>query len=305
MPILEVRSLRKSYGDVQALKGVDFAAEEGQLFALLGPNGAGKSTTIDICCTLLKGDGGTVMVDGLALGKDDDAIRSRIGVVFQQTVLDDRLTVRENLLTRGSFYGLRGAALKQAAQQAGEYADVMEFWNRQYGKLSGGQRRRADIARALVTTPKLLFLDEPTTGLDPQTRRAVWDTIRRLQGERGMTVFLTTHYMDEAALADYIVVIDHGEVAAQGTPGELYARYTADQLILEALPEEREALAQCLREKGYAPQMEGNTLCVKLGNTLESIDLLPLCRGKITQAQLRHGTMDDVFLAITGKELRE
>ena len=180
---IEVKGLKKSYGRVEAVKGIDFYAEEGKLFAFLGPNGAGKSTTIDIVCTFLKPDEGEVIVDGLVLGQSDAEIRKRIGAVFQDGLLDKRLTIAENLKARGGFYGLKGKALAQAVETTAELCGVSEFLKRPYGKLSGGQRRRCDIARALVHTPKILFLDEPTTGLDPQTRKNIWETIGKIQKE--------------------------------------------------------------------------------------------------------------------------
>ncbi len=169
--IIEVNNLIKNYGNVKAVKGIDFYVNEGDLFAFLGPNGAGKTTTIDVICTLLKPDKGTVTVNGYRLGEQDDKIRKSIGVVFQDNILDILLTVKENLYTRGSFYGVTSKELAAAVEKASKAADVESFINRPYGKLSGGQRRRADIARALVHTPRVLFLDEPTTGLDPQTEK--------------------------------------------------------------------------------------------------------------------------------------
>ena len=229
---IEVRGLVKSYGQIQAVRGLDFYVERGKLFAFLGPNGAGKSTTVEILSTALKKDQGEVTIGGFTLGREDEQIRASIGVVFQDRVLDDRLTVRENLLFRGSFYGLKGAKLRQAVEQAARDAAALDFLDQRYGTLSGGQRRRADLARALVNRPKILFLDEPTTGLDAQTRRDVWEFIRRMQLETGMTVFLTTHYMEEAAQADYVVVINQGRIAARGTPAQLKEAYAADQLRL-------------------------------------------------------------------------
>ena len=216
--IIEVNGLKKSYGNLEAVRGIDFYVEAGKLFAFLGPNGAGKSTTIDVLCTLLKPTAGTVTVDGHPLEQEDEAIRNSIGVVFQGSVLDPLLTVRENLMVRASFYKMDKQERKAAVREAAITADVMEFIDRPYGKLSGGQRRRADIARALVHTPKILFLDEPTTGLDPKTKESVWQTVFQLQKRTGMTIFLTTHYMEEAAEADYIILINHGLIAAKGTP---------------------------------------------------------------------------------------
>ena len=232
--IIQVNSLKKSYGSVEAVKDISFYVERGGLFAFLGPNGAGKSTTIDIICTFLKPDGGEVIIDGLTLGRDDEKIRGLIGVVFQDGLLDRLLTVEQNLRVRGSFYGLRGKELNEAVKNTASMCGITDILKRQYGKLSGGQRRRCDIARALINTPKILFLDEPTTGLDPKTRRMVWDIIVELQKTLGMTVFLTTHYMEEAAGADYVIVIDEGKISAKGTPAELKDRYSKDRLILSA-----------------------------------------------------------------------
>ena len=230
--IIEVSGLKKSYGQVQAVKGIDFYVESGKIFAFLGPNGAGKSTTIDIICTFLKSDAGTVVVDGHRLGKDDNAIRQSIGAVFQDGLLDPLLTVSENLSIRAGFYGLWGKQLDKTIREIAERMGIQEILKRPYAKLSGGQRRRCDIARALVNTPKILFLDEPTTGLDPQTRKSVWETITKLQRDTGMTIFLTTHYMEEAAEADYVIVIDNGSIVAKGTPSDLKERFTSDKLML-------------------------------------------------------------------------
>ncbi|TCZ75805.1 ABC transporter ATP-binding protein [Paenibacillus albiflavus] len=301
--VIEVSNLRKSYGTVEAVKGIDFYVNEGTLFAFLGPNGAGKSTTIDIICTLLQPNSGKVLINGLELGRDDDRIRSAIGVVFQDSVLDPLLTVKENLMTRGKFYGMSSTKLKQAIDEAAHAADVMDFLNRPYGKLSGGQRRRADIARALVNTPKILFLDEPTTGLDPQTRRSVWQTIQKLQKDKGMTVFLTTHYMEEAANADYVTVIDHGLIAAQGTPSELKERYSTDYLKLTAIDPDQ--LTQVLDASLTQYTMAQGAHLIKLTSTMDAIPLLNTYENYISGFEVVRGTMDDVFITITGSEVRE
>jgi len=301
--IIEVRDLTKSYGDVQAVRGIGFYVEQGKLFAFLGPNGAGKSTTIDIISTALKADGGEVRIDGHVLGNDDEKIRSVIGVVFQDNLLDALLTVRENLYTRGSFYGLKGGELKAAVERAAGWTGVSDFLNRPYGKLSGGQRRRADIARALVGAPKILFLDEPTTGLDPQTRRSIWETIRKLQRQNGTTVFLTTHYMEEAAEADYVIVIDNGEIAANGTPSELKERYASDLLRMTAArPEEVGAV---LKELGLSFRRHADVLTLKIPGTMDALPVLERCREHITGFEVLSGTMEDAFIGITGKEIRE
>lgn len=276
----------KSYGTVKAVQDISFYVEEGGLFAFLGPNGAGKSTTINMICTFLRPDGGSVVVDGSRLGEDDKHIRENIGIVFQNSLLDDLLTVEENLFIRGSFYNLKGDALKKAVLKAAKATELMGFLRRPYGKLSGGQRRRADIARALIHTPRVLFLDEPTTGLDPQSRRSIWNTIKKLQAEQGMTVFLTTHYMEEAEDADYCIVVDDGKIAAKGTPSDLKGRYAKDKL--------RILLAE-----------SGETINLKLGSTIEALEILKKYEGDIKEFTVEKGSMDDVFIGITGKEIRE
>lgn len=303
--IIEVTNLKKSYGDVQAVKDLSFYVEKGKMFAFLGPNGAGKSTTIDIITTFLKKDSGEVIIDGLKLGQSDNKIRECIGAVFQDNVLDEKLTVRENIIMRGSMYGLKGEQLKKAAEKAMTAAEVTEFKDRMYGKLSGGQRRRADIARALVNTPKILFLDEPTTGLDPQTRKVVWQTIQKLQSETGMTVFLTTHYMEEAAEADYVVVIDSGKIAAKGTPTQLKEQYAGDFLKLSPKKSEYKNIISILKDENFKYTETGGIIKVSIKNTLEALPVINKCHEKIESFEVLNGTMDDAFIAITGKEIRE
>jgi multidrug/hemolysin transport system ATP-binding protein len=301
--IIEVSGLRKSYGSVQAVKGVYFYVEKGKLFALLGPNGAGKSTIIDIICTFLQPDSGRITVDGHELGKEDNAIRGIIGAVFQDGLLDPLLTVEENLTVRGGLYGLKGKKLKDAVSGAAEAAGVTGILRRPYGKLSGGQRRRCDITRALVHTPRILFLDEPTTGLDPQTRKSVWETVTRLQKDHDMTLFLTTHYMEEAAGADYVIVIDEGTIAARGTPADLEEKYTRDKLLLHCRDTAGAAAALAARQTAYT--QAGDRLTVSVPTSLDALPLIELCREYLTGFEVVNGSMDDAFIAITGKEIRE
>ncbi|HMM05062.1 MAG TPA: ABC transporter ATP-binding protein [Clostridiales bacterium] len=301
--IIEVENLKKSYGNIEAVKGISFYAEEGKLFAFLGPNGAGKSTTIDIICTFLKPDSGTISVDGAILCKQDEAIRKAIGAVFQDSLLDKRLTVEENMRCRGALYGLRGASLKNAVREAMTLSGVTEYAKRPYGKLSGGQRRRCDIARALIHMPKILFLDEPTTGLDPQTRKAVWETIQKLQRDRGITVFLTTHYMEEAAEADFVIVIDNGEIAAKGTPSDLKQKYATDKLRLTCT--DFDTVKEILQGAGLSHRQIADQLIVNIEKTLDALPLLHRCEPFISSFEVIAGTMDDAFIGITGKELRQ
>lgn len=301
--IIEVSGLHKSYGSVHAVKGLDFYVESGKIFAFLGPNGAGKSTTIDIICTFLKLDSGSVIVDGHVLGDNDSAIRSSIGAVFQDSLLDNLLTVEENLKTRGSFYGIKGKQLDTAAQNAARITGVTDLLKRPYGKLSGGQRRRCDISRALVHTPKILFLDEPTTGLDPQTRKNVWETITALQKETGMTVFLTTHYMEEAAGADYVIVIDDGLIAAKGTPADLKERYTSDRLSLVC--KDTATVRKILDSQDIVYKITADQIVILIPSTISAVPLINQFKDLITGFEVTKGTMDDAFIAITGKEIRE
>lgn len=301
--IIAVDNLVKSYGSVEAVKNISFKVEQGKLFAFLGPNGAGKSTTIDIISTLLKEDSGKVTIKGNTVGVDDDVIRSLIGVVFQDSLLDNLLTVRENLLVRGSFYGLSKKELNIAVEKAAKSCGVMEFLDRPYGKLSGGQRRRSDIARALINTPEILFLDEPTTGLDPQTRSNIWKTIKEMQAETGMTVFLTTHYMEEAAEADYVIIIDNGEIAASGTPSQLRDKYSKDRLVLSA--RDIGALRTRIYNDGHGYLVTADTIILEIESTFEAMPLIDKYRDDLISFEVLKGTMDDAFINITGKEIRE
>lgn len=301
--IIEINNLTKSYGDVHAVKGISFYVEKGKMFSFLGPNGAGKSTTIDMLCTLLAHDSGDVTIDGFTLGRDDDKIRRSIGVVFQESLLDDFLTVRENLTIRGRFYYKDKEKLYRAVEDAAAAADLSDFIDRPYGKLSGGQRRRADIARAFLNTPQILFLDEPTTGLDPQTRRSIWQTIQKLQTERGMTVFLTTHYMEEAANSDYIIIIKNGEIAVKGTPYSLKEQYSSDVLRMKSNDERR--LVGYLDDNGISYNKKGELINVRIPDTMHSIEIINACKNIVTQFEVVCGTMDDVFLNVIGSTEKE
>lgn len=300
--IIEVKNLSKSYGSIKAVKGISFYVEKGKLFAFLGPNGAGKSTTIDIICTFLKKDSGNIVIDGLELGKDDDEIRGRIGAVFQDGLLDNLLTVEENLMIRGGLYKNKKEDLKAAVDEIAEIMGITEILKRPYGKLSGGQRRRCDIARALINKPQILFLDEPTTGLDPQTRKSVWETIQRLQKSNNMTLFLTTHYMEEAAEADYVIIIDEGKIAAKGTPAYLRETYAKDKLSL--MCREVKTVSGLLAQKNIENVIISDCVCVELKETMEALQIIQDVKEYITGFEVTAGTMDDAFIGITGKEIR-
>lgn len=301
--IIEVKNLSKSYGKIKAVNDISFYVEKGKLFAFLGPNGAGKSTTIDTICTFLKADSGQVLVNNLEIGKDDNDIRKIIGAVFQDGLLDDLLTIEENLKFRGSLYGLRGKTLNLAVKKAMQEVNVVDLAKRQYGKLSGGQKRRCDIARALINTPRILFLDEPTTGLDPQTRKVVWETIIKLQKENNMTIFLTTHYMEEANSADYVIVIDNGKIAAKGTPIELKEQFANDKLIISS--NDMQSIKEVLIENKIVFAESATNIIIKLEKTTDSLPIIQLCKKYMTAFEVIAGTLDDAFIGITGKEIRE
>ena len=231
-PIIKVEGLQKHFGSVKAVKGIDFQVEKGELFGFLGVNGAGKSTTINMLCTVLKPTAGKADICGLEVGKEDEEIRKKIGVVYQNNCLDDRLTVKENLLVRGALYETDRKKLTENVSRVCEILELSEVYGRKFGKLSGGWKRRCEIARALLHAPEILFLDEPTTGLDPSTRKIVWESISRLRKEENMTIFLTTHYMEEAAKASHIAIIDAGEIKEYGTPFSLKEKYAKDKLKL-------------------------------------------------------------------------
>ena len=300
-PIIEVVNLTRRYGALTAVDDVSFAVEQGSLFAFVGPNGAGKSTTVAVLTTLAPAHGGAVAYsldnERRLLGRDDALIRSRIGIVFQDSLLDRPLTVRANLEIRSRLYDRRHDQVDEVVR-ALRLSDIA---TRKYGTLSGGQRRRVDIARALLATPQILFLDEPTTGLDPQSRNLVWQTIAQLRQELGLTVFLTTHYLEEADQADQVTVIDHGKVVAGGTPGELRATYCRDKVKLRG-PAELDA---ALRRSGTAHTRTHDVVEVPVDSPAEARRVINEYAEWTTEFEVVHGTMDDVFLALTGTSLRE
>lgn len=299
MSAISVRDLRKSYGDVEAVKGISFDVPEGSFFAFLGPNGAGKSTTISIICSLLDYDSGEVRVFDTDVS--DPSVKREIGVVFQDAMMDGRLTVRENLSVRGGMYGMTGDVLERAVDRAIRVSDSVEFADRQYGKLSGGQRRRADIARALVHGPRLLLLDEPTAGLDPQTRSRIWGTITELNRTEGLTVLLTTHYMEEAAGADDVVIVNHGVVAAHGTPAMLRERYCSDRMSV--VPRDMSEVASLLESEGIRYETHADVIEIPLSSTLDAIPIMRRLDGLVESLEVRSGSLDDAFIRITGEEM--
>lgn len=300
MNIIEVNNLQKSYGKLSAVNGITFSVERGSLFSFLGVNGAGKSTTVNILCSILKKDGGAVNICGFDLDKDDREIKRRIGVVFQKTVLDDRLTVRDNLKVRAAFYGITGKSWERRLSELEEQLSLSDILNRPFGKLSGGQRRRADIARGLINKPELLFLDEPTTGLDPQTRAAVWDTVRTLRESENTTVFLTTHYMEEADLSDRVVIIDCGAISAEGTPAELKNKYSHSRLKLFG---DADAIRSSLARLGISYEEDGPVTVINCEDAEQARAFIAAYPALCADFEYVKGSMDDVFLSVTGKKL--
>ena len=298
-PIIEIKHLYKSFGRVKAVQDVSFQVKKGELFAFLGVNGAGKSTTIAILCGRLPCDKGEVYIKGKPLAENFRDTRRALGVVFQNCVLDAPLSVRNNLESRAALYGITGKAFEHRLRELIDLLDFGDVLDRPLGKLSGGQRRRVDIARALLHKPEILILDEPTTGLDPQTRIMLWQVVEKLRREEGLTVFLTTHYMEEAGDADFVVILDGGQVAAEGTPLELKNRYTGDYITLYGVEEE------VVKSMGYAytPIRDGYRIAVT--NTAEATELILRFPGIFRDYEITKGKMDDVFLAVTGKRLKE
>jgi len=300
---IEVYGLVKKYGDVLAVDGISFDVDEGTLFAFLGPNGAGKSSTINCICTTSQITAGSAKVAGYDVIKESAKVRASIGTVFQDSVLDDLLTVEENLEVRGSLYGLAPKELKKRIREVSEAVSISDILGRMYGKLSGGQRRRTDMARGLIHMPEILFLDEPTTGLDPQTRTKVWDTVSKVQKKTGMTVFMTTHYMEEAAIADKVAIIDKGRIAAMGTPEELRVKYSSD--YLKVLPKDASSLSAELDDMGIKYENDRGTIIIRRESSLEALELLKKIEMSVEQFEVVRGNMDDVFIAVTGHAIRE
>lgn len=301
--VIKVESLCKEFGNVKAVKGIDFEVQKGELFGFLGVNGAGKSTTINMLCTVLKPTAGDVYICGMQLGENDEEIRKKIGVVYQNNCLDERLTVKENLFIRGALYESNKKKLDENVARVCEVLQLEEVYNRRFGKLSGGWKRRCEIARALLHAPEILFLDEPTTGLDPATRKIVWESIGRLREEENMTIFLTTHYMEEAARASHIAIIDAGEIKEYGTPFSLKEAYAKDKLNLMPKSDRQSALKEYLTRQGIAYRQKEEILQIGVKNSMAALPLLNEADSMIEGFEVVQGSMDDVFLNVTGRKL--
>ena len=295
--ILEVRDLVKRYGNFVAVNNISFKVKKGSLFAFLGLNGAGKSTTINIITSIIIKNSGKVFIKGRDLDRESYKIKSEIGIVFQNSVVDGALSAKENLQIRSRYYGIKKNEWKEREKILIDMLDLSSFYEKPIAKLSGGQKRRVDIARAMVHNPKLLILDEPTTGLDPQTRVSVWNLINMLREKTGMTVFLTTHYMEEAEKATYIVVMNKGSIIAEGTPNELKNTYSSDYLILHSRREKKtdDILTQ---DYSYIYNNDLHFYKIKMKDTLSALDFLKM-HPEYSDFEIIKGNMDNVFLNIT------
>ena len=295
--IIEIKGLNKSFKDVKAVRDLSLKVREGELFAFLGVNGAGKSTTINIICGQLAKDSGSVIIDGCDIEHRLDEVKGKLGVVFQSSVLDKSLSVKDNLESRAALYGIHGEEFEARLAELCELLDFSDILKRSIGKLSGGQRRRIDIARALLHKPKILILDEPTTGLDPQTRKLLWSVVSELRKKENMTVFLTTHYMEEAAEADYVVIIDNGSISAEGSPLELKNKYTGDFITLYSADEAQ------VRALDVEYEKIRDAYRILVPNTAAATELIIAHPELFKDYEITKGKMDDVFLAVTGKRL--
>ncbi len=295
--IIDIKDLDKSFKNVHAVDHLSFHVKKGEFFAFLGINGAGKSTTISIMTGISKKDGGQVYIDGKDIDKDFLPISREIGVVFQNSVLDPTLSVADNLMSRAALYKIYGKEFKKKLNELAERFQFGDLLKRQVGKLSGGQRRKIDVARALIHDPKILILDEPTTGLDPQTRKNLWEVITYYRKEKGVTVFLTTHYMEEVSDADYVVILDKGKIVAEGTPLDLKNKYTGDFIVLYQYDEKK------IKKLGLPYEKIRDAVRIEVKDTSEAKKLILEHPDLFTDFEITKGKMDDVFLAATGKKL--
>lgn len=300
--VIRVKNFTKKYGNFTAVDDITFDVEEGSIFAFLGPNGAGKSTTINTLCTIFNKTEGTMLIDGKDVSSQKDEVRSVIGVVFQDSTLDTKMTVEENLKMHCHFYSIDKKQMAERIDFVLNIVDLREWKKKMVGSLSGGMKRRVEIARSLLHTPKVLFLDEPTTGLDPQTRAHIWEYIVKLQKENNMTIFLTTHYMDEAEICKKVAIMDGGKIVAMDSPYELKKKYTKDKAYITTA--NRMALEELLQEYGmeFKDKTTHYSVTVKEMSTLT--ELVSRHRDCITDMEIKKGTLNDVFLEITGKDIR-
>ncbi|MDD4110876.1 MAG: ABC transporter ATP-binding protein [Clostridia bacterium] len=302
--IIEINNLNKSYGQIKAVDNISFCVHKGQTFAFLGSNGAGKSTTINIICGILEKDSGEVFINGINIEKNIGEVKKKIGIVFQQSVLDKNFSVYENLKNKAILYGMSNKDFEKRLDFLSIELDFKNLLQRSIKKLSGGQARKVDLARSLIHNPKILILDEPTTGLDPQTRQRVWKFLDKLKEESGLTIFLTTHYMEEASDADYVVILDKGVIVAEDTPTNLKKKYTHDFVKIYNKRGKKEAIST-LQKEGYAVSIKNEFIQLELKNTEEIKNLIIKYPDMFDDFEVIKGKMDDVFLAVTNRELED
>jgi ABC-2 type transport system ATP-binding protein len=301
--IIEVKNFTKKYGDFTAVDNISFSVKEGSIFAFLGPNGAGKSTTINTLCTILEKTQGELLINGHDVTHQKSRVRSDIGLVFQESTLDSKLTVEENLRFHCKFYNVPKSEIKERIDFVIDLVDLKDWRKAPCGSLSGGMKRRAEIARGLVHYPRVLFLDEPTAGLDPQTRASVWEYIARLQKQKNITIFLTTHYMDEAEICSSVAIIDHGKIAAFDTPDNLKMQYAMSSLRIKTAAAQE--IAKYSEINGIECRPGENEITVLTKDTPKALELLSLYKDRITDFEMTKGSLNEVFLAVTGKEIRK
>ncbi len=303
--VISVRDLVKRFGDVEAVRGIDLDVRPGEIFGFLGPNGAGKSTTINILCTLVRATSGSASVAGFDVDREPDSVRANIGLVFQDPSLDQQLTARENLQFHAFIYDVPAAIRDQRIDEVLEMVELTDRADSTVMTFSGGMRRRLEIARGMLHTPRVLFLDEPTIGLDPQTRRHIWSYLADLPKRAGVTIFMTTHYMDEAEYCGRIAIIDHGRIQATGTPDELKAMVGGD--VVTVTTEDNEAaFAQIAALAGSEPIRDDGSIRVEVADGAAFVPRLVREAGvEVTSVQFRRPSLDDVFLKLTGRAIRE
>jgi len=300
--MIEVKNFSKHYGEFKAVDDISFNVGEGEIFAFLGPNGAGKSTTINTLCTITDKTEGSMRINGHDVSSQKDRVRKDIGIVFQESTLDAKLTVEENLQLHCNFYKVPGNEAQNRIRFALELVEMTDWRKALVGSLSGGMKRRVEIARGLVHFPKVLFLDEPTTGLDPQTRASVWAYIQRLQKEKNITIFLSTHYMDEAEICSNVAIIDHGKLIALDTPENLKRQFT--NTVMSINSDESDKIIDFLEDAQIDYDFENKHLLIFTKDINKALNILSGFKESIRDFEVRKGTLNDVFLQVTGKEIR-
>lgn len=304
-PVIEVRNLERCFGEFQAVKGISFEVKPGEVFGLLGPNGAGKSTTIKMLVTLLKPTRGEIRLNGYDLLTQQALVRGAVGIIFQDPSLDERLTAYENLYFHAHLYHVPGGKIKERIETALSVVDLAERRNDLVMNFSGGMKRRLEIARGILHTPRILFLDEPTIGLDPQTRRHIWRYLQQLREREAITIFLTTHYMEEAEICDRIAIMDHGEIIALDTPVNLKRKISGEIINIKVAAQEQ-AIKTIEEQLTITPSVAGDTIRLAVDNGAVFLPkLLEVLGQQITGIDIKKPTLEDVFIKMTGREIRE